>query len=231
MRRGYNGHPGHGFLASWYILRKSSGAAMRSDRRRWGGIAVGLALAAASLAPGVPAEASELSDQLTVPADGRWVDTGIDVTAGGALHVSAWGTWTDGDTESGPNGSDKAWPDNFLNLPDIGVCATCATTLTLRWGALEGYIGDAPPPPGSYTSEAIFPEARKVFFVGANYDASPPASGRLWLNKNADAYSAYTVDNSGEVVAQIDATPPPVFVCLGGQACNGVPTPGHNHPG
>ncbi|HEY0532570.1 MAG TPA: hypothetical protein VGD29_13335 [Actinoplanes sp.] len=208
---------------------------MRADKRHWGRIAATMVLAGVSLAPGGPAEASELSNQLTVPADGQWVNTGIDVMAGGSLRIAASGTWIDGVTESGPNGSDKPWPDNFLNWPDIGACASCARTLTLRWGALEGYIGDAPPAPGSYTSETIRPEAEKVFFVGENYDAPPGDSGRLWLNKNADAYSGNTADNSGEVVADIDTSAPPAddgpgdpdFVCLGGVKCNGVPTPGH----
>ena len=144
---------------------------MRAGRRQWGRIAAATILVGASLALGAPAEASDLSTtQVIVPATGRWVDTGIDVRAGGSLAITAWGHWKDGNAVSGPNGSDKAWPDNFLNRDELGVCSVCARRLTLRWGSLEGYIGNAPPAPGSYTSRAIRPEAEKVFFVGAIFE-------------------------------------------------------------
>jgi hypothetical protein len=77
-----------------------------------------------------------------------------------------------------------------------------------HWGALIGYIGSAPPAAGSYTSAAVFPEVTKIFYVGENYEASAPASGRLWLNKNTDAYSNYTADNRGQVEAAIAVSPP-----------------------
>ncbi|WP_433380838.1 hypothetical protein ACQPZX_16020 [Actinoplanes sp. CA-142083] len=185
-------------------------------------MAAAMVLAGATLAPGTPAQADSSSNHVTVPADGSWVDTGIDVTAGGSLEITAWGRWRDGAYESGPSGSGKAWPDNFFNLSDIGFCGVCARTMTPRWGALEGYVGYDPPAPGSYTSPAVFPRARKVFFVGAIYEASPQESGRLWLNKNADAYSNYTVDNSGSVTAHITASTP-----WGGGSPE-IPQPGGN---
>jgi hypothetical protein len=187
-------------------------------------------LAAASLVPGVPARADTDSAVVTVAADGSWLDTGIDVTPGGSLEITAWGRWRDGDSESGPNGADKAWPDNFFNLSDIGVCAVCARTMTPRWGALEGYIGSAPPAPGSYTSPAILPEARKVFFVGAIYESATGGDGRLWLNKNADAYSNYTVDNSGSVTASIRASTPSVTIPEIPRPGPEIPQPGPEIP-
>jgi len=59
-----------------------------------------------------------------------------------------------------------------------------------EWGALIGYIGTtAPPADGNYTSTAILPQALRIFYVGASYEAQAAESGTLWLNKNADAYS------------------------------------------
>lgn len=140
----------------------------------------------------------------TVPATAQWVDTGIDVSADRALTIRAQGTWRDGDTTSGPAGASKAWPDNFLNLTDLGVCNYCARTMTGSWDALIGYIGDRPPAPGSYTSKDVLLEARKIFVVGDQYAVqNAPATGRLWLDMNADAYSNYTVDNSGSVAATV----------------------------
>ena len=73
----------------------------------------------------------------------------------------------------------------------------CARTLTEGHGALIGYIGDTPPAAGSYTSTAVRSEAVKVFYIGANFRANASFDGRLWLNKNSDAYSGYMIDNSG----------------------------------
>jgi hypothetical protein len=107
-----------------------------------------------------------------------------------------------------PDGSATAWPDNFFNLADLGVCKYCAKTKVSEWGALIGYIGSAPPADGSYTSPAILPQALKIFYVGANYEAEATDSGTLWLNKNADAYSGFTSDNSGHVTAKVTIQPP-----------------------
>ena len=147
--------------------------------------------------------ASASASAISVPATARWTDTTVKVTTGHLLTITARGSWTDGTATSGPNGSALRWPDNFFNFADVGACAFCARTATIRWGAVIGYIGSSPPAAGSYTSAAIRPEAAKVFFVGGSYKASAPATGRLWLNKNADAYSNNTADNHGQVSATV----------------------------
>jgi hypothetical protein len=131
---------------------------------------------------------------------------------GSTSRLTATGLWTEGNTTNGPDGVGKPWPDNFFNFADLGVCMYCAQTATAHWGALIGYIGSSPPAAGSYTSTAVFREATKVFYVGKNYEASAPASGRLWLNKNTDAYSNYTVDNRGQVEAAIAVSPPELAI-------------------
>lgn len=146
---------------------------------------------------------------LPVAANAGWTNTKLDVKAGKPLSIKASGTWTDGSSTVGPNGSTKAWPDNFFNLTDLGVCNVCARTNVGHWDALIGYIGNSPPAPGSYTSKAVLPEAKKIFYVGGSYSANAPGTGRLWLAMNADAYSGYTVDNSGQVTATVNQSPTP----------------------
>jgi hypothetical protein len=161
-------------------------------------------LAAAAESVPIPATTKAATAvSVSVPATGKWVDTKTDVKAGALLTVTATGSWTDGSVTSGPNGAAKQSADNFFNLADLGACMYCAKTATSFWGALVGYIGTSPPAAGSYSSASILTKAGKVFFVGAQYKASAPGTGRLWLNKNADAYSNYTVDNRGSVVAHI----------------------------
>ncbi|MGH8908343.1 MAG: hypothetical protein ACRD0K_17995 [Egibacteraceae bacterium] len=141
---------------------------------------------------------------VTVPATVEWVNTGVNVRAGQSVTIAATGAWTPGPLETfDPNGSMMEWPDNFLNRADIGACNFCATTATEHWAALIGYIGNAPPPAGSYTSTSVLSEAQKVFFVGRIFQGSALQSGTLWLNFNDDAYSNITSDNSGQVMAAI----------------------------
>jgi hypothetical protein len=164
-----------------------------------------LTLPATAIAAPKPAANAHV---VSVPATAHWTNTGVNVKAGDWLRITAAGTWTDGNATSGPNGSAKAWPDNFLNIKDLGASPDGAVTKTVKWGALIGFIGTTPPAPGSYTSTGIRTKAMKVFFVGKNYAARALATGRLWLNKNADAYSDFTSDNHGHVTAKISVLPP-----------------------
>lgn len=157
---------------------------------------------------GLPSTVAAQPVVVSVPGTANWVDTQVNVMEGDLLTITATGVWTEAGTTHGPDGVEQPWADNFFNYADIGVCNFCAQTQTAHQGALIGYIGSSPPAAGSYTSTAVLEEASKVFYVGGNYGASAPASGRLWLNKNTDAYSAYTVDNSGQVEATIEVSPP-----------------------
>jgi pimeloyl-ACP methyl ester carboxylesterase len=155
--------------------------------------------------PQTTGPAARLTATVTVPATARWVDTGVRVRVGLPLKIEATGAWRPDSVTGpvGPDGAPQGWPDNFLNLDDLGACGTCATTLTRHWAALVGYIGDAPPAAGSYTATSVLPEAEKVFPVGSAYSNVAPRSGRLWLNFNDAAYSGNTADNSGQVTARI----------------------------
>jgi hypothetical protein len=178
--------------------------------RRWRLASVSLLLIAPLFAVALPqttAVAAPRPAAVSVPAT-HWIYAGVNVKAGDLLRITAAGSWTDGATTSGPTGVAKRWPDNFFNFADLGACNNCAKTSTSQWGALIGYIGASPPVPGSYTSGAVRPQALKVFYVGGNYEASALDSGKLWLYKNADAYSGHTSDNHGHVVAKITVLPP-----------------------
>lgn len=128
------------------------------------------------------------------------------------IFSNARGTWSEGNTVSGPQGPGTSWPDNFLNLTDLGVGRYEARTLTPYWDALVGYIGDISSPPparGSYTSPNVRPKAERVFPIFPHGGTSSywkiAEGGCLWLAFNADAYSDYTVDNSGEVEVGVEA--------------------------
>jgi hypothetical protein len=169
-------------------------------------VLLGLLTANASASPRT---ARAVAGPVTVSVSAKnWTATGVRVTAGELLRITATGRWTDGSATSGPDGAAKSWPDNFFNLADLGVCSDCATTQVPNWGALIGYVGDSPPVPGSYASAAIRPQALRVFYVGGNYEAEVLKTGPLWLFKNADAYSGYTADNSGHLTAKVTVLPP-----------------------
>ncbi len=161
----------------------------------------------------LPAATVTNPQTVVVPATAQWVDTGVILLAGANLKITATGSWSPAPSMGtwGPDGSTQPNADNFLNLADIGFCSTCASTPVPHFAGLIGYIGDNPPAAGSYTSTSILPEAQKVFFVGSNFDNTTPSAGKLWLNFNDDAYSGYTVDNSGQVSATI-TTPPLLLV-------------------
>jgi hypothetical protein len=155
-----------------------------------------------------PAPTAPVTAIVTVPSAAGWVNTGVTVAAGRPVTVRANGSWTAGPPESGmvgPDGSTQAWPDNYFDLQELGVCNFCAKVKTSRWEALVGYVGSDPPPPGSYQSASILPRAQRVFLVGSSFQSTAPATGMLWLAINDDAYSGNGADNAGRVIASITA--------------------------
>jgi hypothetical protein len=151
---------------------------------------------------------NRLRASVTITAVGGWVDTGLQVNVGDALTITAAGSWTgDGRDYTGPDGYSKAWGDNFFNVQDLGVCAYCAGTHVAHWGALISYIGSSPPSVGSYTSTSVASDTRRIGLVGSNFSGPSPFTGELWLAFNDDAYSSYTSDNVGQVMATVTVIP------------------------
>jgi pimeloyl-ACP methyl ester carboxylesterase len=153
-----------------------------------------------------------LTGTVTIPANGGWVDTGLSLNGTDSVNIQATGSWTpDGVNYTGPDGFGTSIlsADNYINLSDLGVCGTCATSMYPEWAALMSYTGSSPPQPGSYTSTAVASQARLVDYVGSKLTtANWPYKGELWLGINDDAYSAYTSDNSGQVTALLTVTRP-----------------------
>lgn len=130
---------------------------------------------------------------IEVPSTTPWFDTGIDVTAGQHLHITATGTVRyGGDPKqvTDANGGHYTGKKFFTNvvLPTTVVCSltgkvggtTAADTGTLL---MEGTPNDGPG------------------FVGTSYDEIVPESGRLFLGFN-DREQAFG-DNSGAFTVTI----------------------------
>jgi hypothetical protein len=144
---------------------------------------------------------------VTIPANGGWIDTRIQLKAREKLSITAKGSWTaDGATFAGPAGYADQSADNFFNVQDLGVCPGCAETMTSDWGALISYAGPTPPLTGSYTSTEVASQTHFISLVGSRFSGTLLYAGELWLGFNDDAYSNNTSDNSGEVTATITVT-------------------------
>src|SRR5271166_1411867 len=131
-----------------------------------------LPAAEANAAPGKSAD-------VTVSGDKQWVDTGMDVTAGDKLHITATGTVDFKDKPGvGPGGAQRGWADTLraLSVPNAGR------------GALVGQIGND--------------RAATPFLVGADATIVAPVAGRLYLGVNQDSFSKPT----GSFAAHIDRT-------------------------
>jgi hypothetical protein len=149
-------------IASWTLL-----AAVLS---------IPCAHAAATPAPA----ADSKSATVTIAGDKTWIDTGMDVTAGDKLHITATGTVTMGkDTGVTPNGVQRGWLDTIrpLTVPSAGR------------GALVGRIGNS--------------DAATPFLVGADGTITVPIAGRLYLGINQDATQA----PDGKYEVHISRTP------------------------
>jgi len=124
--------------------------------------------------------ASDRSADITVGGTQLWVDTGMDVSAGDTLHITASGTVTMGNnTGVTADGAARGWVDTLRSLmvPSAGR------------GALVGRIGNS--------------EAATPFLVGANGKILAPTAGRLYLGINHDS----TQSPAGSFCVHIERTP------------------------
>lgn len=136
----------------------------------------------------------------TVPsswtAGGFWVNTGINLNQGDALHITATGSWSATLGEFyGADGTDYQWVDQFLN-------ANYWAGSRDHFGALIAYVGDTPPAIGSYENLSV--DERQAYInsmmlLGSDVTVTAPATGKLWLAMNDDAYSGNLDDNAGSL--------------------------------
>ncbi len=132
----------------------------RLDRRAIGAAAI---LALACGASGVCAVAAKTTaKQITVQANGDWVDTGIDVGAEAKLKVTAEGSiqYPDAAQAAGPEGLSRGWKDLLRVMP----------LNSAGRGALIGRIGND--------------DVSQAFLIGASKEFSAGRAGRLYLSVN-----------------------------------------------
>ncbi len=101
------------------------------------------------------------AQEFDIAGDQAWLDTGIQVAPGDALHISGAGTIQFSQAPpNGPEGLARGWKDLTRNLPvnDAGR------------GALIGRIGDR--------------DTSRVFLIGPSKDARAVVAGRLFLFVN-----------------------------------------------
>ena len=123
---------------------------------------------------------SPTSKDVTVSADTKWVDTGMDVATGDKLHITGTGKVDFPDKVGvGPEGAARDWKDTLraLSVPNGAR------------GALVGQIGND--------------RAATPFLVGADGTIVVPFGGRLYLGVNQDALSKPT----GSFAVHIQRTP------------------------
>ncbi len=153
---------------------------------------LGLALLVGSCGISLPAWAIANSKSIAVPATVPWTDTGLDVSAGDKLHITATGTVDFSDkTGVGPAGAERGWKDTVLAL----------SVSSAGRGALVGRIGSDP--------------AALPFLIGADGTVTVPVAGRLFLSVNQGQFSKPT---SGKFEVKIERTPAATQVASGAAA-------------
>jgi len=153
---------------------------------------LGLAIVVGSSGICMPAWAIANSKSITVPVNVAWTDTGIDVTAGDKLHITATGTVDFSDKSGvGPAGAERGWKDTLLAL----------SVSSAGRGALVGKIGNDP--------------AALPFLVGANGTVIVPVAGRLFLGVNQAEFSKAT---GGKFQVTIERTAAATQVASGAAA-------------
>ncbi len=132
------------------------------------------------------------SKSVTIPVNVPWTDTGIDLTVGDKLHITATGTVDFSDkTGVGPAGAERGWKDTILAL----------SVSSAGRGALVGRLGNDP--------------AALPFLIGADGTVTVPVAGRLFLGINQSEMSKPT---SGKFEAKIERTPAATQVASGAAA-------------
>jgi hypothetical protein len=138
--------------------------------------------------------ATSLAGQsVVVTANPLWTDTGITISAGEVVAISASGTWSwDGNEAIGPDGDPTGEPhfDDFQHFGNGDK------------GRLIGFIG-LDPFQGHWGDGEYFPQLYGYLSVGSTLTFVAGVSGELWLGFNDDAVSKAISDNSGSVLADI----------------------------
>jgi hypothetical protein len=155
------------------------------------------------------AQAVEISLPVSWSPQDWWTNSGLVVRAGDAIDVTSTGVWNAFDGNYGADGSTVWWPDQFLS--PLGAFSGDPTPVGTHFGGLIGYIGETPPPVGSYLGMSVeqrLEQIARMVVLGSNVHVIAPLSGALWLGMNDDAYSGNLSDNSGAIQVNVRVTSP-----------------------
>ena len=163
---------------------------------------VGAALLQASMT----SQAAVVVYSLTVPTTAAWYDTGIDVSAGTVLTVSATGTIIYGPFPGqtvGPNG-----PDVYAGITFDPAAVYPSTVVVSLIGKIGGTtaIGTGTPVPAGVPGNG-------AGFVGSSYNQVMLNSGRLFLGYN-DEIGAFG-DNHGSFSVTVTVPEPSAAAIAG----------------
>jgi len=152
----------------------------------------------------IPARASTT---ITVTSNPLWTNTGLTISTGEIVSITASGSWSYNTGASGswtgPNGSPgtTTCSDNFYSGANLGELIAFVGSTWIS--------GQAPPYQGQWGT-SFFPQSTGYWAIGSSGGFTSGKSGTLWLGFNDDAEDKATYDNAGSVTAVITITAPSV---------------------
>jgi hypothetical protein len=165
-------------------------------------------LAAVALLQGAPAVRAQIYT-LQVPDTQPWTDTGIDVSAGSLLGITASGVVRYG------YDSVSVTDANGVNSDGVKFFSTAILPKTIVVSLIGKIGGTTAVGTGTLLPEGV--PGNGPGFVGTSYSEQAPESGRLFLGFNDQYYP----DNSGAFSVTVTIVPEPAvfaLVALGGLA-------------
>src|SRR5262249_30633476 len=156
-------------------ILKGAGS-MQRPSTEWGPISSCLLTLVVTLLASVSA-ISQTTTHVVVPANPIWTDTGISLTKGEAVTMSATGQWNYAFGNVGPDGD----PNFFVGDGDEFEFYDI-----VDHGRLLAFVG-SDPFQGEWGNSAFFPRTKGYVSVGSGQTFQSPASGHLWLGINDDA--------------------------------------------
>lgn len=132
---------------------------------------------------------SQETFHLTIPANPDWTDTGIALSAGQTVTISASGQWSICPCfpTVGPDGGIYDYFHDEWQLFDL-----------VDAGRLIGFIGPSPFQ-GEWGNGDFFQQTSGYLSIGSGQTFAAPYAGELWLGINDDAITESAGDNSGQL--------------------------------
>lgn len=146
------------------------------------------------------------STTVDVPADPLWTDTGLTVTNGQTIAITASGAWWTGSNTNqhcGPDGDTSVGDEYDLFL---------TSTAPSKHGELIAFVGPDPKQ-GDKWGTTFFPQpvGAGYWAIGSSATFTSDRNGKLWLGINDGAQSKAVGDNGGFVATVTTVTGIPEF--------------------